>query len=402
MLCLYDDHDMPKFSRMMTAGSLCQERARICTWQTRIRPADTAADKHHFTFASGVSNRRDVKSAHYWYAVLMDCYLEEYDAHPPRLHYALQFLNGNPNSLQSSHLPADENGMQTINALALAAMVAYGAIFGMRLYTRWLNIQQAHLIVVLFMAAYVLQALSLLCELCHLRRYASDGKGLRWRHTWLALDFGGALLQSLSELILSVLLIALAFGWTLGFQKVPIDGLFGKAVAGLQSPADLLKGMRSRSLLLLGALASVQLLLHAIGRSYEEDFGMYHDHEHWPGMALIAIRVASWALFSWALLRSRKAEANPEVLGFLGQLWIFGTVWFVSFPQLVALATLVPTYRRHQLVAGGSIAMQTIALALLSTLFMTQSNYYRISSLAHLGSVFEKGFGSGRSKLAVD
>lgn len=158
MLCLYDDHEMPKFSRMMTAGSLCQERARICSWQTRIRPANTAADKHHFTFASGVSNRRDVKSAHYWYAVLMDCYLEEYDAHPPRLHYALQFLNGNPNSLQSSHLPADENGMQTINALALAAMVAYGAIFGMSLYTRWLNIQQAHLIVVLFMAAYVLQA----------------------------------------------------------------------------------------------------------------------------------------------------------------------------------------------------------------------------------------------------
>ena len=38
MLCLYDDHDMPKFSRMMTAGSLCQERARICTSWTSAAP----------------------------------------------------------------------------------------------------------------------------------------------------------------------------------------------------------------------------------------------------------------------------------------------------------------------------------------------------------------------------
>ena len=46
---------------------------------------------------------------------------------------------------------------------------------------------------------------------------------------------------------------------------------------------------------------------------------------------------------------------------------------------------------------------QAVALALLSTLFLKKSEYYRISSLAHLGSVFDKGFGHrGAAKLAVD
>ena len=36
--------------------------------------------------------------------------------------------------------------------------------------------------------------------------------------------------------------------------------------------------------------------------------------------------------------------------------------------------------------AGGAILLQSAALALLSTLFMQRSEYYKISSLAHLGS----------------
>ena len=57
--------------------------------------------------------------------------------------------------------------------------------------------------------------------------------------------------------------------------------------------------------------------------------------------------------------------------------------------------------KRVESSAGGAILLQSAALALLSTLFMQRSEYYKISSLAHLGSVFEAGFG-GAMKLAVD
>ena len=40
---------------------------------------------------------------------------------------------------------------------------------------------------------------------------------------------------------------------------------------------------------------------------------------------------------------------------------------------------------------------------MLSTLFLERSEYYRISTLAHMGSVFNDGFSSrGNTKLAVD
>ena len=82
---------------------------------------------------------------------------------------------------------------------------------------------------------------------------------------------------------------------------------------------------------------------------------------------------------------------------------LLGSLWFVCLPLLVLLAFALPPYRRHQVVAGGSIVLQAVALALLSTLFLQRSEYYRISSLAHLGSVFDAGFSAGRSnKIAVD
>ena len=93
-------------------------------------------------------------------------------------------------------------------------------------------------------------------------------------------------------------------------------------------------------------------------------------------------------------MRGARARASAQLLG---------SLWFVCLPLLVLLAFALPPYRRHQVVAGGSIVLQAVALALLSTLFLQRSEYYRISSLAHLGSVFDAGFSAGRSnKIAVD
>jgi len=396
-LALYDDKAWPKFRQAMIKGSLCRERLQLASWKSKIQPQFKTGPgiepRHEFTFVASLTPPK--ASPHYWYAMLMDCYLEEYDAHPPPMIYTVVFMNG------KSHLPADEAGMTFINGLALVAMLCYGIIYAFNLVNRWLQLKQGHLITLVFGAAYALQTLSVLCELCHLQRFSSDGKGLRWRHTYLALDFLSGLLQSISELTISVLLISLGFGWTLGLQsQEPVEGFLGKVLAGLQRPATLLNGLRSPSSVLLLAIALVQLVLQAVGRGFEEDFNNFHDHEHWPGLCLLLIRLGLWGLFTWALRRSLAVEKQTEVVSFLKQLWMAGTVWFVCLPALVLFAMVLPPYRRHQLVAGGAIVLQTVALALLSTLFLQRSEYYRISSLAHMGSVFESSYGTG--KLAVD
>ena len=126
-------------------------------------------------------------------------------------------------------------------------------------------------------------------------------------------------------------------------------------------------------------------------------------------MLLVAIRLALCAVFVWALRRSMRVETQREVLAFLRKLSLFGSLWFVCLPALVLMALVLPPYRRHQLVAGGSVLVQAAALALLSMLFAEGSHYYKMSSLAHVGSVFNHGGFSagfpaarGGAKIAVD
>ena len=88
----------------------------------------------------------------------------------------------------------------------------------------------------------------------------------------------------------------------------------GKLLAGLQRPAQLLKGLRSPSTLVLLAIGGTQLVLHALGRRYEEDFNNFHDHEHWPGLCLLGVRLALCGLFAYALSRTMALEKQAEVM----------------------------------------------------------------------------------------
>jgi len=397
-LCLYEEAQWKKFQHAMKTGSLCIDRKKLASWSTgRIQPTFKAGGTPRRDFSFDSTLTAPSSRAHYWFAVLMDCYLEEYDAHPPPMHFNMTFLNGH------SHLPADETGMISINLVGLLAMGLYGAYFFGSALARMKKMGQVHLITLIFLLAYALQWVSLLCELLHLRRFAYDGKGLRWRHTLFALDFLAGLTQSVSELVLSVLLIALAFGWTLGLEsQEPLDGLGGKLLAGLHRPATLLRGLRSPTVMLLCGVGGAQFLLLCWGRSREEDFTNFHDFEHLPGMVLLGIRLALGGLFLGALRRSRAVERQREVLAFLERLAWFGSTWFLCLPALVIVALVLPPYRRHQLVAGGSVVVQAIALALLSLLFAEGSQYYKMSSLAHMGQQLPAFGGRAGPKLAVD
>jgi hypothetical protein len=78
-LCLYSDSDWPKFLNAMKRGSLCKERQLLATWSTKVSPVyDTqpkgAKPMHKFEFDAHVATPK--QRAHYWFAMVMDCYLE--------------------------------------------------------------------------------------------------------------------------------------------------------------------------------------------------------------------------------------------------------------------------------------------------------------------------------------
>jgi hypothetical protein len=289
--CLYNDGAWQQFQTLMKKGSLCKDRVAVATKCVPIMPRRS---KGHELIGFSTTLQSE-NSDHYWYAVLADCYLEEYDAHPPRVHFEVKFLNA------GGHLPADEDGLHTIHLILFFILSAFGIYALSLMHKQFMTLGQIHLSAILLTVAYVLQCGSIFFELCHLIRYEADGKGLRWRHTVFALDFLSETWQQLSELIISFLLISIGFGWTLQSPQtvVATAGIGGGGTGGeyqsdpskdrrsfggasvhdmqstfrgaLQRPGEFLK-KPSVSTVTFIMVAFFQFTLTWCGRLYEDDF----------------------------------------------------------------------------------------------------------------------------------
>eukprot|EP00238_Polyblepharides_amylifera_P009073 CAMPEP_0196586844 /NCGR_PEP_ID=MMETSP1081-20130531/55777_1 /TAXON_ID=36882 /ORGANISM="Pyramimonas amylifera, Strain CCMP720" /LENGTH=375 /DNA_ID=CAMNT_0041908855 /DNA_START=111 /DNA_END=1238 /DNA_ORIENTATION=- len=369
------------------------------------RVGGASEDETSFQMQISASNR---KRTHFWYAVVADCYLEEYDAHPPEVHFNIEFYNG------GSHLPADEAGLPVVYSAVLLATLVFGVFIVSLMFSQYKRVGQVHLIVVLLGLAVMLQTVSHCCELAHLLTFMWDGKGLRWRHTTLATDFAAQVTLGLSELLIEFLLITLAFGWTLmpkGEASVPLLGRFGLAMSSGSSWII--------RMAFFGAIAMSQVVLAMLGRRYEDDFNQFHDFEHPPGYCLMALRVTLCALFLIGGLNTLKRSSGGNVASagsgsttpgaavavssFMWKLLVMGSVWFLAFPVLVVCASpFFEPYNRHPVVTGGSIILQSVALGSISTLFLQNSSYLKLSTLANMGTIFGSTTNSKWFKVAVD
>ena len=308
-LALFSDEAWPKYLEAVKKGSLCSERMELASSRRELGAPKEAYDKAkrkagkpvaEFSLDEDFAPR---ERSHYYYFVLADCTLEFYPAHPPTLDYELHLLNG------KGELPADEDGMVMVNLLALmclgAALVfAVGGLQG-----QLKRFGQCHLSAVAVSAALALQFVAVLCELIHLMAFATDGKGMRWRHGRLPLDFWSDTLQNLSELVAVVVVLSVGSGWTL------VDGTF-------------------REMKKVGAAAAggagFQFLMEMLGRRYQEDFSSFHDHDHWPGKLLMLLRCACCGAVAVGTKRALKKVGgtnDASASTFLKRFFCAACVW---------------------------------------------------------------------------
>ena len=160
-IVLYDENTWKRYQIALKKGSLCRERNLMARWRTKIyfQKADT-----EFKFDYKISKPPENVKTHYFYIVMMDCSLEEYDAHPAPMYYHLELYNG------GSHLPADEDGMITLHAFA-AIFTMLGFVGFMTLALQFhAKKGQIHLVTVFLGLSWILQV-SLILILYHSRFY---------------------------------------------------------------------------------------------------------------------------------------------------------------------------------------------------------------------------------------
>eukprot|EP00750_Incisomonas_marina_P028639 INCI6799.4.p1 GENE.INCI6799.4~~INCI6799.4.p1 ORF type:complete len:334 (-),score=49.00 INCI6799.4:349-1308(-) len=295
------------------------------------------------------------ENSHYWYIIAADCSLEEYDAHPPELKFTIEFFNG------GSHLPADEDGMFTAQVIVLLLYVGFLAAYGYFAFRQYSEKGQVHLAVILLGVAILMQTFAIILELMHLAVFSRDGFGLRFRHSWFPADFFSEIMQDLSELLCALVLIALAFGWTIPDPDLVMNPTSRNSfLASLARPADWVKKMTPASVFVF-SLVIANIVLELLGRNFEDDFNQFHDHEHWPGYTLMLMRVGLALLFAAGIVRSRASEAaasTNDVSKFYLQLGLSGVCWFVAFPLCVYCASFVAPHKRHRVVTVGAILTQ--------------------------------------------
>jgi len=389
MMTMYKEEAYARFQKLLSEGSLCDERLKAADWRRKIVPGK---DDRHFKVTTTISPNE--YRSHYVYFIIMDCTLEWYNAHPPPINYDLKILN------HGSHLPADEDGMILVHAVLLMALSLIGLYFVYKIVNRMRKSGTTHLITLISLTALFAQIFSVCFELCHLAKFTADGKGFRWRSSWVPLDFFSELCQMLAEMLIIFILLSLAAGWTLripikidpesgaaaddeqkvhGMKKFSIKSL----MYALRAPVEVLSGKDIVPAAFFSLIFITQIVLEAYGRKYEEDFNSFHDHEHWPGMCLMVMRVALGIIFQIGILNTLRKDTleDKNIIDFLKSLRIWGSIYFFSFPILVMASRFLPPHKRHAFVTGVSIASQSMALLAMIRTFATESFYSKISSV---------------------
>ena len=214
-----------------------------------------------------------------------------------------------PLPVDQQQTAADEDGMFTSQLIVLLLYIGFIAAYGYFSFRQYSEKGQVHLAVILLGVAIALQALALLMELMHLFVFGRDGMGLRWRHSWFPADFFSEILQGESELLCALVLIALAFGWTIPTPDLVMNPVSRNSfLSSLAHPADWISKLTPASVFVISLVLS-QIVLELLGRRFEDDFNQFHDHEHWPGYTQMLIRVGLAGLFSFGIIRSRVSEA---------------------------------------------------------------------------------------------
>lgn len=280
-----------------------------------------------------------------WYFSLSKCISAE--SKPIEIEAELTILNSD-----GSHWSLEEQGLMYIYA---AFLLIFGLGIGINLQKmieRYDKTEQLEVNLTALILAIGVQFTGLILETLHWLLYYFDGYGIFF------FDFFGQIADFLSQFIISLLLILVTTGWTLKHKQLPAPETF---------------------LPILTALLIVNFCTILLAKWVRDS--SFSDYEGLPGALLLAYRLG---LFVWFVVGIRDLEKGigGQQRLFIGYFGLVGTGYFLSLPLLVVGSWVLPDYYRNLMVITGSLTIQTLTFALLTTLYDSQSTFYRISTLS--------------------
>jgi len=297
-----------------------------------------------------------------------------------------------------SHLPAEESWLPYIYVI-VACMMFYFWISNTSAYKKKTGnglFFDSHGIIKALSIAYLMQMISMACEILHLFVYMQNGSGI------FILDFFSDFFEGISQLVIEFALLCLGNGWTLVDFSRRQNGKAPSYLRQLMNKPNL--DDETPTLFVLLILGFMATIFQIINKVQGDDFLTFHDHAGIAGKFLLIQRLifGFWFIYSTlGTISSSEVQGSMQMQGFLKRLLFFGSVWFFSFPALVFIASLFAHYLQHFVITGGVLIIQNLCITLLTQQFLSNSSWYaKVSEVASTGMLpgFSSGIGGGAGK----
>jgi hypothetical protein len=202
----------------------------------------------------------------------------------------------------------------------------------------------------------------ILFKIVHLWVFWYNGKGV------LFIDIVSQALEVISTILVSVLFILIASGWTLKYKGFP--------EADIYIPISML-------------IIAINLIIIAIGKISDDAYDKFSDYEGFPGFFIILLRILSWV---WFLFLEKELEkfAAVRLRNFLFNFMICVTIYFLSLPFIVVVSWVFEPYSRKLVIFVLNNLVQVVIFIYTQYLLSDKSEFYQISILSK--SVLPMGF----------
>ena len=288
-----------------------------------------------------VSNVR----THFWYFAISNCDLSE----KYKLRIEMRILNSD-----NSEFSAEESGLDYVYLFLL--IVFFIALSGNlhRLIAKFKQTDDIETNLLLLNVSIACTFTGILFEVIHVWVYNYNGKGV------VALDVFYQIFEVLSSILISILLIIIASGWTLKFKDFPD--------ADIYVPISLF-------------VVVLNLMIVGLGRITEDSYYKNSDYESLPGYCLVVMRVLLWFWFVY-LVRDLQNGASLKLQNFLFRFSFMASAYFLALPAVVLFSWVFEPYVRNQVVTILVNLIQILVFVFLTHLFSEKSTFYKISTMS--------------------
>lgn len=152
--------------------------------------------------------------------------------------------------------------------------------------------------------------------------YASNGKGL------FLLQLIGQLFFITAQFTVTVLLILIAWGWTINYLDLEDFDIYIPLI------------------ILLGV---IHTMIIGISKLTDDSYYKYHIYDGYTGLIIILLRLGMFAYFLLGLIKTYK-KARLLIRNFIVKFGIYSSIYLLTVPILVIIAYFAAPYVRNKIV----------------------------------------------------